>query len=163
MKVPFFSKSKKGEGDLVASSGSSSVSLSSSSSSGSLRGEAKERRKSGSFSRSLKERTGKLWSFGVQGKGDGEARKGASGEESPGGLSRELLETFRYFDKNGDGKISAGELGEVLRALGIKATEEDLDAMVREVDRDNDGFIDVEEFAQLNKMVHAGGVPCVRL
>lgn len=164
MKVPFFSKSKKGEGDVhlasMASTGSSSGLSGSLSSSGSLRAESKERkkgaklRKSGSVSSSLKERTGKLWSFGAQrqvARSSSEVAK-VAGEES-GGLSRELSETFRYFDKNGDGKISAGELGEVLRALGIKSTDEELDAMVREVDCDKDGFIDVQEFVQLNKLV----------
>ncbi|KAG0576460.1 hypothetical protein KC19_5G081900 [Ceratodon purpureus] len=165
MKVPFFTKSKKGEGEAhlgsMASTGSSSGLSGSLSSSGSLRAESKERkkeaklRKSGSFSSSLKERTGKLWSFGSQrqvARSSSEVVKVAR-EEASGVLTRELSETFRYFDKNGDGKISAAELGEVLRALGIKSTDEELDAMVREVDCDKDGFIDVQEFVQLNKLV----------
>jgi calcium-binding protein CML len=65
---------------------------------------------------------------------------------------KELTETFKYFDKNGDGRISAVELGLVLRSLGIASSHEELEAMVREVDCDNDGFIDLGEFIKLNKL-----------
>ncbi|CAK9194677.1 unnamed protein product [Sphagnum troendelagicum] len=66
--------------------------------------------------------------------------------------SSELAEVFTYFDKNGVGKISAVELGLVLSSLGIEYTDKELELMVREVDVDGDGFIDLEEFINLNKL-----------
>ncbi|KAJ7553917.1 hypothetical protein O6H91_06G118400 [Diphasiastrum complanatum] len=63
---------------------------------------------------------------------------------------RELVEVFRFYDSNGDGKISTSELGSVLKMLGDNATEEDLRMMVKEVDFNGDGFIDLSEFIKLH-------------
>ncbi|KAJ7299242.1 hypothetical protein O6H91_Y268900 [Diphasiastrum complanatum] len=63
---------------------------------------------------------------------------------------QELVEAFRFYDSNGDGKISTFELGSVLKMLGDNATEEDLRMMVKEVDFDGDGFIDLSEFIKLH-------------
>ena len=57
---------------------------------------------------------------------------------------------FRKFDVNGDGKISSSELGSIMGSLGQPATEEELDNMIREVDADGDGHINLEEFIELN-------------
>lgn len=64
--------------------------------------------------------------------------------------NHELQEAFLRFDANGDGKISASELGSVLKSLGDNPSEEELLLMVKEVDRDGDGFIDLGEFILLN-------------
>lgn len=64
--------------------------------------------------------------------------------------NQELEEAFLRFDTNRDGKISASELGSVLRSLGDNPSEEELLLMVKEVDRDGDGFIDLGEFILLN-------------
>lgn len=56
---------------------------------------------------------------------------------------------FAVFDKNGDGEISAAELGAVMRSLGLQPTDRELDDMVHEVDTDNTGTIDIEEFLAL--------------
>ncbi|PPR95986.1 hypothetical protein GOBAR_AA24679 [Gossypium barbadense] len=52
---------------------------------------------------------------------------------------------FKRFDVNGDGKISAAELGEALKALGCVSVEE-VSKMMSEMDTDGDGFISYEEF-----------------
>ena len=92
-----------------------------------------------------KQNSGRLFSFKSM-------RQRSGPLNTPVEHCKELTETFKYFDKNGDGKISAVELGEVLRSIGIASTHEELEAMVREVDCDNDGFIDLGEFIKLNKL-----------
>lgn len=63
---------------------------------------------------------------------------------------KDLEDVFKKFDANGDGKISSLELGSILSSLGYNATEEEVQKMVKEADRDGDGFIDFQEFVALN-------------
>ncbi|XWS36895.1 hypothetical protein CRYUN_Cryun20dG0124800 [Craigia yunnanensis] len=53
---------------------------------------------------------------------------------------------FKRFDANGDGKISATELGDALKTLG-SVTGEEITRMMSEIDTDGDGFISYEEFS----------------
>lgn len=59
----------------------------------------------------------------------------------------EVKKVFNRFDANGDGKISATELADVLQALGSSTTEEELKRMMEEIDTDRDGYISLDEFA----------------
>ena len=47
------------------------------------------------------------------------------------------------FDKDGDGFIDANELRHLLTNLGEKLTETEVDEMIREVDIDGDGKVDM--------------------
>ena len=57
-----------------------------------------------------------------------------------------LLEQFSFFDKDGDGDITAEELGQVMRALGQDPTDAELRAMIDAADTDGNGVIDFPEF-----------------
>ncbi|CAK9317974.1 unnamed protein product [Citrullus colocynthis] len=56
---------------------------------------------------------------------------------------------FKRFDANGDGKISATELGDALNGFGVSA--EDAKRMMDAIDKDGDGCISFEEFADFAK------------
>ncbi|CAK9328503.1 unnamed protein product [Citrullus colocynthis] len=60
----------------------------------------------------------------------------------------ELL--FSLLDSNGDGKISTKELRRFLHRLGYKKLKARTEAedMVKEMDSDRDGFIDMDEFLE---------------
>ena len=58
-------------------------------------------------------------------------------------------ETFRVFDKDGNGFITAVELRHVMINLGEKLTDEEIDGMVKEADIDGDGQINYEEFVTM--------------
>ncbi|GAB2300089.1 hypothetical protein Dimus_034129 [Dionaea muscipula] len=62
----------------------------------------------------------------------------------------DLEKVFQKFDKNGDGKISATELGSLLKALGSETSVEEVTAMMEEMDSDGDGYIDLKEFADFH-------------
>ena len=53
-------------------------------------------------------------------------------------------QAFRVFDANGDGRISVEELRHVMVNLGDPLTDEEVDEMMREADKDNDGYVDYE-------------------
>ncbi|XP_015282430.1 PREDICTED: EF-hand domain-containing family member B [Gekko japonicus] len=57
-----------------------------------------------------------------------------------------LLEAFRHYDKDGDGKISKDDLNKACFQLNIDLDAELLDALFDFCDLDKDGFIDYLEF-----------------
>lgn len=61
----------------------------------------------------------------------------------------EIQRTFALFDRDGDGRITAVELGEVLRTLGQPVTDAELAAMIATVDSDDSGTIEFSEFHAL--------------
>mmetsp|Transcript_124873 Transcript_124873/g.176199 ORF Transcript_124873/g.176199 Transcript_124873/m.176199 type:complete len:251 (-) Transcript_124873:106-858(-) len=60
---------------------------------------------------------------------------------------QELIETFRMFDKDGNGFIDKHELGEVMKSMGEEYDDDELDEMLQDADTDEDGRINYNEFA----------------
>jgi centrin-3 len=63
----------------------------------------------------------------------------------------EIAKAFRLFDDASTGRISLKNLRRVARELGENMTDEELQAMIDEFDRDADGMISEEEFAAIMK------------
>ncbi|KAI8504261.1 PREDICTED: calmodulin-A-like [Branchiostoma belcheri] len=63
----------------------------------------------------------------------------------------ELKQAFSEFDK-GTGMIDTGDLGYIMRAMGQNPTEQEVQDMVNEVDLDQSGTIDFNEF--MSVMAH---------
>ena len=55
---------------------------------------------------------------------------------------------FSKWDRNGDGSISTGDVGEVLREAQLPFSEESLQGMLRGLDTDRSGKVEWEEFEQ---------------
>merc|ERR1711912_143765 len=63
----------------------------------------------------------------------------------------EICKAFRLFDDDETGKISFKILKRVAKELGENMTDEELQEMVDEADRDGDGEINEEEFLRIMK------------
>ena len=56
---------------------------------------------------------------------------------------------FDLFDTKKQDFLSADDLGEIMRAMGFRPTEEELKDLVLEIDEDGSGEIEFPEFCQL--------------
>lgn len=63
----------------------------------------------------------------------------------------EMMKAFRLFDDDETGKISFKNLKRVAKELGESITDEELQEMIDEADRDGDGEVSVEEFLRIMK------------
>ena len=63
----------------------------------------------------------------------------------------EILKAFRLFDDDETGKISFRNLKRVAKELGENMTDEELQEMIDEADRDGDGEISEDEFLRIMK------------
>ncbi|XP_044255898.1 caltractin [Tribolium madens] len=63
----------------------------------------------------------------------------------------EIMKAFRLFDDDDTGKISFKNLKRVAKELGENLTDEELQEMIDEADRDGDGEINQEEFLRIMK------------
>ena len=56
-------------------------------------------------------------------------------------------DSFRILDADGDGKVSATELVQLMRSLGDAVTDEVAAKAVELMDADGDGLVSLDEFA----------------
>merc|ERR1719181_607885 len=63
----------------------------------------------------------------------------------------EIIKVFRLFDDDETGKISFKNLKRVAQELGENMTDEELQEMIDEADRDGDGEVNEEEFFRIMK------------
>lgn len=65
--------------------------------------------------------------------------------------TRVLREVFRSIDANGDGKLSLSELADQYSlTMGSEDAKKEAEKIMKEVDSDNNGFIDYTEFLKVN-------------
>lgn len=66
-------------------------------------------------------------------------------------IEDELLETFKVFDKDGNGYISLDELRDIINKLDQNISDIEINEMLKEADDDNDGKLSFEEFVKIMK------------
>ena len=59
---------------------------------------------------------------------------------------KDFQDIFDQFDKDKDGKISGKELANAMVSMGQNPTDDEINEMMREVDLNQDGLIDFDEF-----------------
>ena len=58
----------------------------------------------------------------------------------------QIKEAFDQFDADGSGAISAEEIKKVCEALGVDASNKEVETLINEADADGDGKIQYSEF-----------------
>ncbi|XP_006881188.1 PREDICTED: centrin-4-like [Elephantulus edwardii] len=65
--------------------------------------------------------------------------------------NQEILKAFKLFDDDDTGTITLSNIKRVAKELGENLTDEELQEMLDEADRDGDGAINEEEFLRIMK------------
>merc|ERR1712176_493103 len=65
--------------------------------------------------------------------------------------AEEIDKAFKLFDDDNTGKVSFKNLKRVAKELGERLTDEELQEMIDEADRDGDGEVNNEEFQRIMK------------
>lgn len=66
-------------------------------------------------------------------------------------INEEIMKAFQLFDEDGTGKISFKNLKNVAKELSENLSDEELQEMISEADRDGDGEVNQEEFLRIMK------------
>ena len=65
-----------------------------------------------------------------------------------------MLKVFRFFDDDETGKIFFCNLKCVFKELGENMSDEEIQEMIDEADRDGDGEINMDEFMRIMKKMN---------
>ena len=65
---------------------------------------------------------------------------------------KQIKQAFQYFDRDGSGTITADELRQCLQSEDQTLTDDDISKLIKEVDINNDGEVDYQEFLQMMRM-----------
>lgn len=63
--------------------------------------------------------------------------------------SKEIQDAFSYFDKNGDGFVTAVEIRQVMSELGRDISEEQAEQMIADVDKEGSGRVTYQRFKSM--------------
>ena len=63
--------------------------------------------------------------------------------------TRDIHDAFSFFDKNGDGYVTAIELRQVMSELGRDISEEQAEQMIAEVDKEGSGRVTYQRFKSM--------------
>ncbi|XP_050226447.1 probable calcium-binding protein CML23 [Mercurialis annua] len=66
-----------------------------------------------------------------------------------GGGNKDLKDAFDMYDIDKNGLISARELHQVMKMVGLKSSLSECAKMIRQVDQDGDGNVNFEEFKKM--------------
>lgn len=55
---------------------------------------------------------------------------------------------YQFFDQDGSGAIDTKELGNIMRQLGAKLSDAEINLLVQEADVDGDGQVDINEVSE---------------
>lgn len=61
----------------------------------------------------------------------------------------EYKAAFAVIDKDNDGKISAAEMGNIMRTLGKNFSNKEFNAIINEIETKMDGYIELDKFLNL--------------
>ena len=71
-------------------------------------------------------------------------------------IDTRLAQMFACFDKDNSGSIDSSELLQMLLYMGVSATVAEVKEMIRQVDKNGDGSIDLDEFLIVMKNAQSG-------
>ncbi|KAF7816886.1 putative calcium-binding protein CML18 [Senna tora] len=72
-------------------------------------------------------------------------------------MDDEVRKIFKKFDQNGDREISCAEPKKMLLTLDSKMTSKEIKRIMAKVDKNDDGYIDLNEFADFHHYSRGGG------
>jgi len=62
-------------------------------------------------------------------------------------MAGDVKETFDHLDKNGDETLDISELGDLLKGIDLPVNEEQIEKLMKDLDKNKDGKVDFAEFA----------------